>query len=122
MKEPGTLVVNIILHYCSTRVLLCVQMQKETEIEYTVSFFVAFLLLMAFQFWAPGLLGPSVGYAYHQRIRQAKCRKCLYYNDLTPILCNTDNALIPYTVLLVFLKLNLCITCTQSRSIISRGT
>ena len=57
--EPGPLVVNIIVNYCCTRVLLHAKMLKETENEETI-IFVTLLSFVAFRLGDPCPLG----YAY----------------------------------------------------------
>ena len=49
LRGTSPQVLNIIVNYCGTRVLLYAKMLKETEIEKTTRFFVMFLSLVAFQ-------------------------------------------------------------------------
>ena len=48
LRGPVPIFVNIVGHYCCTRVLLHAKKLKETETEETVGFFVTFLSLVAF--------------------------------------------------------------------------
>ena len=57
------MVVNIVVKYSCTRVLLYTRTLKQTETEETINFFVTFLSLVAFQLsWGGAPLPP--GYAY----------------------------------------------------------
>ena len=60
--------INIIVEYCSTRVLLYAKMLKETETEEAIVFLVTFLSLVAFQLEGGRAPCPPPGYAYAVRL------------------------------------------------------
>ena len=58
LRGPGPLVVNIIVNYCCTRVLLYVKSAKRNWNWRNSTLFVSFLSLVAFQLGGPGPPGP----------------------------------------------------------------
>ena len=71
MRGPKPLVVNIIVNYCCTCVLLWPKMLKETETEETKPFLSHFYHLWHFD-WGGKLSGPLSGYAYgHSKVRKS---------------------------------------------------
>ena len=62
LREPGPLVVNIIVNYCCTRILFYTKRDEKTETEETIGFFYHVFINGGILIW--GGDGPLFGYAY----------------------------------------------------------